>query len=278
LAYTKLFQSIITSTIWLEDDPTRIVWITMLALADKHGEVQGSVPGLARIAGVKVEACAKALKLFMAPDKDSRTKDLEGRRIQEIDGGWMLINHDKYRRMASRDDRNEKSAERVKRWRDNRKTETQCYANETLQRDIADSDSEADTDKKETHSSSESGARKTTATAKTGDGNGRGTRLPDDWKPDDELRSFATGLGLQADQIADTFGDYWRAVAGARGRKLDWPATFRNWCRREAERTTRPVRPNGSGQPAGQAKPSSVGQITDAVSRFRARRSAKPEW
>ncbi len=34
MAYTKLFHSIVTSTIWRETDPTRIVWITMLALAE----------------------------------------------------------------------------------------------------------------------------------------------------------------------------------------------------------------------------------------------------
>jgi len=117
MAYTKLFNSIVTSTIWSEDDQTRIVWITMLALADKNGEVQGSVPGLARIAGVTVDACRAAIGKFLAPDPDSRTKDDEGRRIEEIDGGWSLINHRKYREMASDADRAEKAAIRQARHR-----------------------------------------------------------------------------------------------------------------------------------------------------------------
>lgn len=83
--YTKLFNSIVTSTIWTEDDKTRIVWITMLAIADKNGEVQGSIPGLARIAGVAVDDCRIAIGKFLSPDLDSRTKDDEGRRIEEID-------------------------------------------------------------------------------------------------------------------------------------------------------------------------------------------------
>ncbi len=110
MAYTKLFNSIITSTIWSEDDQTRIVWITMLAIADKNGEVQGSIPGLARIAGVPVEACRTAINKFLSPDVDSRTKDDEGRRIDVIEGGWHLLNHGKYRNMASDADRAEKSA------------------------------------------------------------------------------------------------------------------------------------------------------------------------
>ncbi|CAB5225571.1 hypothetical protein UFOVP745_36 [uncultured Caudovirales phage] len=110
MPYTKLFNSIITSTIWSEDDQTRIVWITMLAIADKNGEVQGSIPGLARIAGVPVESCRNAINKFLSPDIDSRTKDDEGRRIEPIEGGWSLLNHAKYRNMASDADRAEKAA------------------------------------------------------------------------------------------------------------------------------------------------------------------------
>jgi len=37
------------------------------------------------------------------------------------------------------------------------------------------------------------------------------------------------------------FVDYWRAQPGAKGRKTDWQATWRNWCRKDAEdRATRP--------------------------------------
>jgi hypothetical protein len=116
--YTKLFNSIVTSTIWSEDDKTRIVWITMLAIADKNGEVQGSVPGLARIAGVSVDDCRVAIAKFLSPDPDSRTKDDEGRRIEEIDGGWSLLNHQKYREMASKDELREAEAKRKARYRE----------------------------------------------------------------------------------------------------------------------------------------------------------------
>lgn len=119
--YTKLFNSIITSTIWTEDDKTRLVWITMLALADRNGEVQGSIPGLARLAGVSTEATEVAIGKFLSPDKHSRTKDDEGRRIEEIDGGWHLLNHSKYREMASRDESKSANAERQKRFRERQK-------------------------------------------------------------------------------------------------------------------------------------------------------------
>jgi len=115
--YTKLFDSIITSTIWSEAHETRIVWITMLALADQHGEVHASIPGLARVANVPIECCEEAVNKFLAPDKYSRTPDQEGRRIGVIAGGWELLNHAKYRNMASREDAKVANAERVKRYR-----------------------------------------------------------------------------------------------------------------------------------------------------------------
>ena len=121
MAYTKLFSSIVNSTIWLEPDPTRIVWITLLAMADKDGEVQASVPGLARTAGATLEATQAALDKFLAPDPHSRTKTDDGRRIEEIDGGWSLINYAKYRHMASATERQEKAAIRQKRYRDSLK-------------------------------------------------------------------------------------------------------------------------------------------------------------
>ena len=120
--YTKLFNSLVTSTVWQADLETKVVWVTMLALADQHGEVQGSIPGLAHIAGVSLEGCKRALEKFQAPDPYSRTKDHEGRRIEEIDGGWSLLNYAKYRKMSSKDDQMQKSAERSKRYRERKAT------------------------------------------------------------------------------------------------------------------------------------------------------------
>jgi len=129
--YTKLFNSIVTSTIWTEDDKTRIVWITMLALSDQNGEVQSSIPGLARMAGVSVKDTENAISKFMESDEYSRTPDNEGRRIAKIDGGWELLNHAKYRRMASLADKKEAASKRQKRFRDRNATVTHSNATVT---------------------------------------------------------------------------------------------------------------------------------------------------
>lgn len=103
--YTKLFGSIIASTIWRESLETKVVWITMMAMANKHGIVEASVPGLADMARVSLPETQKALEVLSSPDSFSRTKDFEGRRIEPVDGGWVLLNHSKYREKMSADER-----------------------------------------------------------------------------------------------------------------------------------------------------------------------------
>jgi hypothetical protein len=154
--YTKLFNTIISSTIWSENDKTRIVWITMLAIADQNGEVQGSIPGLARLAGVSIEDTEIAIDKFLSPDPYSQTPDYEGRRICKIDGGWELLNHAKYRRMASLADNKDTNAKRQKRHRErNNEVTHERYSNAsvthrnatvTLQTDKAEAEAEAEAD------------------------------------------------------------------------------------------------------------------------------------
>lgn len=105
--YTKLFSSILASTIWCEDNDTRIVWITLMAMADKTGTVEGSVPGLAGFARLPVPSVRAALEKLSAPDPDSRSPEREGRRIVAVDGGWWLVNHGKYRAKLGAEDRRE---------------------------------------------------------------------------------------------------------------------------------------------------------------------------
>jgi hypothetical protein len=79
----------------------------MLAKCGKEGIVEASLPGLADAARVSVEECRKALARLMEVDPDSRTKEHGGRRIEEVDGGWLVLNHAKYRNRMSAEDRRE---------------------------------------------------------------------------------------------------------------------------------------------------------------------------
>lgn len=75
----------------------------------------------------------------------------------------------------------------------------------------------------------------------------RGTRLPPAWKPTPELQAWARQgrPWLDLPTVTASFIDHWTALPGARGVKLDWEATFRNWVRKErpplGARTTGPA-------------------------------------
>lgn len=111
-AFTKLFASITDSSIWSEDDATRIIWITMLAMADCHGYVGASIPGLAARSRKSIAEVETALQKFRSPDPYSRTRDYDGRRITDVDGGWMLLNYEKHREVA----RTEAAKDSKRRW------------------------------------------------------------------------------------------------------------------------------------------------------------------
>ena len=122
MTYTKLLASITDSTIWREPDTTRLVWVTMLAMADQNGVVGASIPGLADRARVSLDATVVALNTFHSPDKWSRTQEYEGRRIADVDGGWVLLNHAKHRAAMNADDRREQAKLGMRRLRERLKT------------------------------------------------------------------------------------------------------------------------------------------------------------
>jgi uncharacterized protein YdaU (DUF1376 family) len=62
-----------------------------------------------------------------------------------------------------------------------------------------------------------------------------GSRLPADWTLPDDWAAWAKQArqDLDPNETAARFADYWHGVAGAKGRKANWQATWRNWVRGE---------------------------------------------
>lgn len=115
--YTKLFSDIITSTIWQEPNDMRVLWITMLALKDRAQVVHATVPALANLANITNEECEQYLTHFQRPDKYSRSQEHEGRRIEPVEGGWYVLNGEKYRDKMNAQDRREQVRQAVARHR-----------------------------------------------------------------------------------------------------------------------------------------------------------------
>lgn len=118
MGYTKLWHKIVTSSIWDADDKTRILWITMLALANKDGYVESSFKSLAMLARITTDECLHALEVLSSADEDSRTKTDDGKRIAQVEGGWQIINYQKYRDSVSEDPHAIQNRERQKRHRE----------------------------------------------------------------------------------------------------------------------------------------------------------------
>jgi hypothetical protein len=206
--FTKLFNTIVTSTIWQEADATRIVWITMLAIADANGVVSASIPGLASVANVSVDAAREAIKTLLAPDEDSRTKDFDGRRIEEIDGGWHILNYVKYRRMLNEEERKEYKAKWIADRR--RLMSTPCRPASTLSTHAeAEADAEADKEEEE---------REALPVSK---------RKP---KDQDEVILYATQIGVSKSDAVAFFDSQESGGWTRAGKPLrDWKAALRTW-------------------------------------------------
>ena len=100
-SFTPLFSSIVMSSIWMASKETKLLWITMLAIKDKDGYVRAVPSALARTAGLTLGETQKALLELESPDPESSSKEYEGRRIQAVEGGWVILNHARYQKAMS---------------------------------------------------------------------------------------------------------------------------------------------------------------------------------
>lgn len=80
-----------------------------------------------------------------------------------------------------------------------------------------------------------------------------GTRIPDPFAVTPEMVEWARREtpGLDHKAVTARFVDYWLAVPGAKGVKLDWVAVWRNWLRKEHTDTVAPARPEPPRQGGG---------------------------
>ncbi len=116
--YVKMFSAMLSSSLWDESMPTRIVWVTMLLMADQDGRVEALAAGIAHQARCTREQCDAALLVLSSPDPESKTQDMDGRRIVRVDGGWQVVNYESYRDQRSPDEQREKARLRMQRMRE----------------------------------------------------------------------------------------------------------------------------------------------------------------
>jgi hypothetical protein len=116
--YNKLFTKILDSSIWLESSPTRIVWMTLIAAMDEDGYAHfAALENLARRARVSIREAERAVACLEGPDKNSADPEHDGRRIERISGGWLVLNAEKHRLLVTRLINREQTRARVQKHR-----------------------------------------------------------------------------------------------------------------------------------------------------------------
>ncbi len=116
--YNKIFTKILDSSIWLESTPTRIVWLTFIAVMDEKGFAPFAALGnVANRARVTLDEARTAIQILEGPDSESSDPDNDGRRLERVPGGWIVLNAEKHRDLVTRAIKQAQTAERVRRHR-----------------------------------------------------------------------------------------------------------------------------------------------------------------
>ncbi len=230
--FSKLYGSIVHSTVWREPHTTRIVWITMLALADAGGYVGASLPGLADAARVTREECEAALGSFLAPDPDSRSKDHDGRRIEIVDGGWVLLNYAAYRAGRDPEVRRQQNRDAQARYRDRQPRKPDVSQAQPISAHAeAEAEAEADQDPPVSPPAGDDAAAPLSTPTKVRKRKPNATSRPEDWKPTKAHQDYAATHGLDVQHEAPAFC----AHHDSKGNLfVSWDSAFTTWLANQA--------------------------------------------
>lgn len=247
--YNKLFTKILDSTIWLAPDAHRIVWITFLAAMDEDGFVAfASVANVANRARVSLEAAATAVKAFESPDPYGLDQPHEGRRIERVESGWLVLNAAKYRDMVTRIMVREHTRLRNIAYRDRQRavkaavTGSDARDASVTPRDASVTPSDASVTQSEADTEARAEAPSRTTTSSTVESSSPPTKagrsaaqieaqaipMPADWQPNSINAEWMTDAGLTLVQIAKVVEEFvtWARHTGLRKSPKNWQLTF----------------------------------------------------
>lgn len=119
--YAKVFAQIFDSSI-ADDYKLRHFFMDLLVLADSEGVVDMTATAISARTRIPLCDVSGFLIALESPDLESRTADYEGRRIKKIDEhrswGWVILNYDRFREIATEEQRRLKTRQRVRKHRE----------------------------------------------------------------------------------------------------------------------------------------------------------------
>lgn len=90
--FTPLFSGLVESSIWDEPYHVRILFVSMLALKDFDHVVRRNQYQLSKRSNITLDETEEALKILSSPDERRPGQPFEGRRIEQVEDGWFVLN------------------------------------------------------------------------------------------------------------------------------------------------------------------------------------------
>lgn len=104
--YVPLFSKIVDSSLWCEPDFVVKVFLTMLAKKDRDGVVRGTAFNIAQWAKKTEAEVLESLKVLSSPDtKRLEPQPNDGRRIERVEDGWLILNAEYYQKLMQKANR-----------------------------------------------------------------------------------------------------------------------------------------------------------------------------
>ena len=149
--YAKIFDSMYEGTLYGHWEAI-VTLQQMLVLCDPVGVIDMTPQAIAGKTSIPIEIILKGIEVLTSPDPHSRTPGEDGRRIATIDEhrpwGWYIVNHAKYQRLKSAEEKREADRVRMAEKRNTNKSShvaTSRAASPEVAK-VAHSDSDVDTD------------------------------------------------------------------------------------------------------------------------------------
>ena len=101
--WIPIWTSTVDSTLWEEPLHVRVMFFTLMMIRDPDHVVRDPFRRIVKYAHLSdkleesVELARDALRILSEPDSKSiDSQEYEGRRIKAVEGGWLMLNGEKY--------------------------------------------------------------------------------------------------------------------------------------------------------------------------------------
>lgn len=116
--WAPIWCGIVDSSLWDEPDHVVKIFLTMLALKGPDHIVRKSAYQLKHHSRKTEAEVLDALRILSEPDtRRMEQQEFDGRRIEMVEGGWLVLNGEKYRSMVQKEMKRARDVKSQANWR-----------------------------------------------------------------------------------------------------------------------------------------------------------------